>query len=303
MLEARSANTAALAAALPRDVARADMRLQWVSRFLANPLVKPWEVMAPFAREAIENARESGEPLTVMIDQSKVGDGFETLMLALRFADRALPLLWLVKQTKGTIGFADQKPLLDALAGLIPDRAAVMLMGDRFYGTPALIDYCRAQGWGWRLRLKGWLTAYKDGEKLKLGELAQTAPVCLEDAEVTAKRVRTHIGLIHDKGCKNPWIVAMSDPPTYENTMDYAKRWGIECCFSDLKSRGFGLAQTQLQNADRIERLMLVMALALYYAVSCGLWDARVNPLPADKKTPRAPLDLAFPSSQEVCVS
>ncbi len=62
--------------------------------------------------------------------------------------------------------------------------------------------------------------------------------------------------------------------------MDYAKRWGIECRFSDLKSRGFGLAQPQLQHADRIERLMLIMALALYYAVSCRLWDAKNNPIP-----------------------
>ena len=115
--------------------------------------------------------------------------------------------------------------------------------------------------------------------------------------------MQTHIGLIHDKGCKTPWIIAMSDPPTHENTRDYAKRWGIECCFADLKSRSFGLAQTQLQHADRIERLMLIMVLALYYAVSCGLWDAKVNPIPADKKTPKAPLDLAFPSSQEVCAA
>ena len=136
MLEARSANTAVLSAvlsaALPRDAARSDMRLQWVSRFLSNPRVKPWEVMAPFSLEAIENARENGEPLTVMIDQSKVGDGFETLMLALRFSDRALPLLWLVKQTKRTLGFTEQKPLLDALAPLIPDGTEVRLMGDRF---------------------------------------------------------------------------------------------------------------------------------------------------------------------------
>ena len=132
MLEARSSNTAVLSAVLPRDVARSDMRLQWVSRFLSNPRVKPWEVMAPFSLEAIENARESGEPLTVMIDQSKVGDGLETLMLALRFSDRALPLLWLVKQTKRTLGFTEQKPLLDALAPLIPDGTEVRLMGDRF---------------------------------------------------------------------------------------------------------------------------------------------------------------------------
>src|SRR3954449_519392 len=28
------------------------------------------------------------------------------------------------------------------------------LMGDRFYGSPALIAWCRDHGWGWRLRCK-----------------------------------------------------------------------------------------------------------------------------------------------------
>ena len=44
--------------------------------------------------------------------------------------------------------------------------------------------------------------------------------------------------------------------------------------FSDFKSRGFGIEDTQLRYADRLDRLILVMALALYVAVSTGQWDA-----------------------------
>ncbi len=55
--------------------------------------------------------------------------------------------------------------------------------------------------------------------------------------------------------------------------------------FSDFKSRGFGVEDTQIQHPDRLARLLLVMALALYTAVSTGLWDAKANPTPAEKKT------------------
>ena len=48
-------------------------------------------------------------------------------------------------------------------------------------------------------------------------------------------------------------------------------RWGIECMFSDFKSRGFGITKTQLQHADRIERLILVLTIALYWAVATGM--------------------------------
>jgi len=54
--------------------------------------------------------------------------------------------------------------------------------------------------------------------------------------------------------------------------------------FSDFKSRGFGVEDTQIQHSDRLARLLLVMALALYIAVSTGQWDARTNPTLAEKK-------------------
>jgi hypothetical protein len=63
----------------------------------------------------------------------------------------------------------------------------------------------------------------------------------------------------------------MSEKPSYLATLDYAARWGIEPMFSDFKSRGFGVEDTQIRYADRLDRLLLVMALALYQAVSTGL--------------------------------
>jgi hypothetical protein len=42
--------------------------------------------------------------------------------------------------------------------------------------------------------------------------------------------------------------------------------------FSDLKSRGFGLMQSQIQKPDRMERLILIMSMALYWATSCGMF-------------------------------
>lgn len=78
----------------------------------------------------------------------------------------------------------------------------------------------------------------------------------------------------------------MSDTPTTARTFDYGLRWEIEAMFSDFKSRGFGLEDSQLQRTDRMDRLILVMALALYWAVSTGMWAAEHAALPAEKKRP-----------------
>lgn len=53
------------------------------------------------------------------------------------------------------------------------------------------------------------------------------------------------------------------------------------------QQRGFGIEDTQLRYADRLDRLILVMALALYVAVSTGQWDVVHWPNPSEKKVPR----------------
>jgi hypothetical protein len=72
MLDARSANLMDLAAALPLEADWTDMRYQWIARFRANPLVDTADVMAPFARQVLERQAGGGEPLALILDQSKI---------------------------------------------------------------------------------------------------------------------------------------------------------------------------------------------------------------------------------------
>ncbi len=87
----------------------------------------------------------------------------------------------------------------------------------------------------------------------------------LTDVELTEQRARTNIAMLHEE--RHP------------------KRWGIEAMFSDYKTRGFNLEDSQIQRTDRLDRLVLILGLALYWAVSIGMWDAMENKTPAEKKT------------------
>jgi hypothetical protein len=89
--------------------------------------------------------------------------------------------------------------------------------------------------------------------------------------------------MVHEPGHPEPWIIAMSAAPSAHRAFDYGLRWGIEAMFSDFKTRGFGLEGSQLRHPDRLARLILVMALALHWAVSTGMWETARRPLPAEK--------------------
>jgi hypothetical protein len=100
MLDVRSANLMELAAGLPRESDRTDMRYQWISRLLGNPLVISDAIMEPFSREVLKRATADGQPLVLILDQSKVSDRHQVLMLALRHGERALPLAWRVEEAR-----------------------------------------------------------------------------------------------------------------------------------------------------------------------------------------------------------
>src|SRR4051794_11995700 len=285
MLSERSANLMDLAAAVPRSAERVDMRYQWIARLLANPRLDGDAVMRPFAEEAIRHASAGGTAV-LLLDQSKVSARHQMLVLSVRVGGRALPLAWRVRETRGAIGFAEQRELIARVAAWLPAGGGVVLMGDRFYGTPDLIALCRALGWGWRLRLKQDLLVFADGGETTLAACFARGERMLDGIELTGKRVATNVAMVHEPGHPEPRIIALSEAPTVHRAFDYGLRWGIEAMFSDFKSRGFGLEDSQLRHPDRLARLLLVMALALHWAVSTGMWEAARQPLAGRKKAP-----------------
>lgn len=273
ILYCRSPNLMILGSVLDRKINSPEKRYQYVSRVISNPRINIDDVMKGFVPELIEKITQTGETLIVMMDQSKMGEGLETLMVSIRVGDRAIPLLWRVKETKGNIGFDVQKELLDHVYNMIPTTTKVILMADRFYGGASLVDWCQNKKWGYRIRLKGNLHFNHQGGMLISGECLKMGLTEIENAQFCGTNVSTNIGIIHEEGHPESWIIAMDCKPNKYTTLDYGLRWGIEPMFSDFKSRGFDIRKTHLRHPDRLERLLLIMTIALYWAVSTGMYD------------------------------
>ncbi len=151
---------------------------------------------------------------------------------------------------------------------MVPEGCDVILTADRFYGMAALIGWCQKVAWGYRIRLKGNLTLNHAGGQITTGDVVRFAPQGIEGAELYGSGISTSIGILHEQGHREPWIIAMDGKPTTARARDYGMRWGIEALYSDFKSRGFGITKTHLAHADRIERLIVALTMALYFAVS-----------------------------------
>jgi hypothetical protein len=270
-LVTRSCNTGEWMSIVPRKGCAEKSRERYISRFLSNELIEAMGVMGGFIPELLEMAGSHNKVAILMMDQSKIVEGFECLMMSLRVGERAIPVAWRVIATSGPIGFDVQEKLLDDIVKRIPEGVSILLAADRFYGTASLIKWCQRQGWQYRIRLKGNLILQHEGGEITSGKAADMGLASIENALLNETGVSINIGILHEPGHKEPWIIAMDCKPSKYKTLDYGMRWGIESLFSDFKSRGFGITKTHLKHPDRIERLILVLTIALYWAVSTGM--------------------------------
>lgn len=163
VLTCRSVNTSELANILPRTVKSPEESYRYINSWLSNPKINPIKVMKGFIPEILDNLTSNGQVAILMLDQSKISNNFECLMVSLRLGERAIPVAWRVKKTEGEMCYDEQEPLLKAVCKLIPKDIKIMLAADRFYGTAALISLCQDFGWQYRIRLKGNLNLFHQG--------------------------------------------------------------------------------------------------------------------------------------------
>jgi hypothetical protein len=107
---------------------------------------------------------------------------------------------------------------------MIPNSVKIILMADRFYGTPALIALCQEFGWRYRIRMKGNLILKHLDGIISTGELIKLNQQFVTDAFLNDSGVKTNIGVIKEEGRSEPWIIAMDCNPSTNKVLDYGMR-------------------------------------------------------------------------------
>jgi hypothetical protein len=127
LLACRSVNTAERLSVLPRQTKEAESRYRYLQRWLKNSLIDPRTVRGGFIPEMALLAGSHGKTIVLPMDQSKISDGFECLLVSMRMGERAMPVAWKVKQTSAGICFAEQKSWLETIFARLPEGAPVWL--------------------------------------------------------------------------------------------------------------------------------------------------------------------------------
>ena len=218
---------------------------------------------------------QHGQPIRLIIDGSKVGNGHQLLMIALAYRRRAFPLMWTWRKgVKGHAPVHAQIALFAAIRLLIPEQATVIVTGDSEFGSCLLMQRFEKWGWLYALRQKGrYLFSQSKGQQWQRCDTAceRGQSHWFMDIALTQKHQHRCNLLTHwQANCKEPWLIATNLPTARETRLHYGRRMWIEALFGDCKRNGFDIEMTQLQKPKSLNRLVFAIAVLVVWLLSFG---------------------------------
>jgi hypothetical protein len=273
LYQSRSVHLSKIAEKVP-GLAVLPSKTRRIQRWLANPAVRVREWYEPMSRLIIQQLADSG--LRLLVDGSKVGFGYQLLLVSVAYRKRAIPIAWTwVKSSRGHSSAWKQTALLSYVHSLIPPKIKVTLVGDAEFGEVEVQKLLNSWGWRYVLRQKGRYLVKTQGQSTlqRLDSLVSQPgqKIWLEGCLLTAKYLYPVNVLAYWKsGEEDPWLLVtnLSDPQAVNRA--YRRRMWIEESFGDLKGNGFDLESTHLRNFLRLSRLTLVVMLLYVWLVAFG---------------------------------
>lgn len=228
------------------------------------------------------------EPVTVILDESTTPGGLHLLRLSLAYRGSCLPLAWKVWPQQAKLPPGAYWRYLDAVLAraqaILPAHLHVVLLADRAYDVPPLLDRLTALGWDWILRCKArskmvWRDETGQQQPLRAvvaAHLRRPGDRLRLPGETFKKAGWRPVQLLGEwgHGYAEPLVVLTNLPPCWTVLSRYARRFWIEAGFRQDKSYGWHWEQSQGRDPVRQERLLLAVAWATVLVLSLGAAQA-----------------------------
>lgn len=248
-------------------------------RFCSNDRVETADAMRGVLKRVLKKRKKK---LVIAVDWVNI-KGFQTLVASLVLKGRSTPIAWASTTNHVYDGYrsrnAFEESLLLVLRDMIPLKIRVVILADRGFGRTALATFCQRQGFGYVIRIQPKVTVRLHGFHGKLldypvykGIAKVLKRVSYRSDGAVTQNVVVHWRKNLPKKRDECWFLMSDQPGTAHRLCRlYGQRMTIEQLFRDDKSKrnGWSLRDTRITQPDRIDRLLLILAIA--YLLLCGV--------------------------------
>jgi hypothetical protein len=275
ILQSQSSNLSQIANYLPMET-KAESRVTKIRRWLMNPQVKVWQ----FYKAILEHVLSGWlavEAFIILDGVMVFGDRWQIFRVSLQHGSRAIPLAWTVVEGKGLVKVVRLKSMLEKVQKFLKNHVKrVTFLADAGFRDCDWAHLCEKLGWNYAIRVacNTYLTL-PDGTFERLDKVV---PVnCnryFQEVLLTREaKLRTNVSVTWttDKQGEPEMVAIITDQIACGARLrEYDRRMSIEQSFRDDKSGGFDMEHTRLQHAERIDHLLLAIAIATLWCHELG---------------------------------
>jgi len=278
---ARSVASAQIAEELGRlRGTQASSQERTISRDLSNEAIDPqalWHSFLPVRLSAWAKQPE----LTFVVDNTPLGEWAIIVSFGILHHSRVWPLGWRVMPAEQAWEERQYDLIAQFITSVRPHLGQVQcrMLADSGLCREKLVQLCLDAGWHYLLRIeldKGYYASQTDGQGQPLWQPLKTiltAPGQYWQGRVwlwkTHQR-QTWLTATWQLGQEAPLVVISDEGAGRQYLCRYRGRMRVEATFQDKKSRGFGLQLTHVRNRAHLDRLVLLLCLAIWWLARLG---------------------------------
>ena len=277
ILQSESIALSKIATHVPGET-QAESRVTMIRRWLMNFHVDVWSFYKPVLEHALIDWKD--EVANVILDGVMVGgDRWQILRLSLAHGQRAIPLGWVVVPGTGIPPVEKLDEMLTRVAEFLCLRVkTVCFSADRGFRDCDWAQLCQKLGWHYDIRTAdNTFVTQRTGRYCRISELGIQLGQrgYFQDVLFTQDfKLCANLSVAWTDGDEQhaPELLAIvSDQRACRNRLrEYHVRMDTEQSFRDDKSGGFDMADTHLMHAERLERLLLALAIAKLWCHELG---------------------------------
>ena len=252
--------------------ANADSSLRRIQRFIAK-----FSLDSDIIARLIFALLPEKENLTLSIDRTnwKFGNlNINIFMLGITYKGVACPLLFTMLAKRGNSNSSERISLINRYIRLFGKGSIDCIVADREFVGKEWIRFLNFNNLRYYIRIRHNFKVFlpHKNKELKVSWLFNTYKV--NQFVFYHKIVKINGELCYLSGSKlsgNDFLILISFNKPENSDEYYKQRWQIEMTFKAMKSSGFDIEKTHLEDIERIEKLILLVMIAFVWCYKVGI--------------------------------
>jgi hypothetical protein len=259
--------------------AKPESSLRRIQRFIAS-----FDFNPNFIAKLIFNLLPQKDDLMLTIDRTNWKFGsfdINIFMLGVAYQGVAFPLLFSMLPKRGNSNCAERIALMERFIALFGSDCIEAVMADREFVGEDWLEYLNRKRIRYYIRIRNNFKVFvpHKNKQVKAWHLFNQKDV--NQFIYYPKIVKIGGCYCYISGCriKDDFLIIISFYKPGQAQEYYKQRWQIETCFKALKSSGFNMENTHLQDGERVRKLLLPVMIAFVWAYKVGIYRHQKIPI------------------------